>query len=113
MIGQTVAAAIGVWLMAAPAVLGYEDATASDVQRTLGPIAASIAIVAVFQATRGIRRANYLVGFALVAASLVVGGPLAAMINGVASGVAIGLLSTVEGRRTKQFGGGWRALVED
>lgn len=113
MIAQALAAVIGMWLMAAPAVLGYEGTAAADVDRVLGPIAASIAIVAVFQATRNIRRANLALALALVIAPFLFDHPSAALVNSIACGLLIGGLSLVRGRVSKRMAGGWRALVRD
>jgi hypothetical protein len=113
MIAQIIAAAVGMWLMASPAVLGYEGTAAADVDRILGPIAASIAIIAVFQATRNARRANLLIAVLLLVAPFVFEHTMAAAINSVACGVVIAGLSFVRGRITKQNGGGWRALISD
>jgi hypothetical protein len=113
MIAQVVAAGIGMWLMAAPAAIGYEGTAAADVDRILGPIAASIAIIAIFQATRNVRRANFLLAGLLLLAPFALGYPLAAAVNSVACGLIIGGLSFVRGRITKANGGGWRALIGD
>jgi hypothetical protein len=113
MIAQALAALVGMWLMAAPAVLGYQDTAAADVDRILGPIAASIAIIALFQATRNFRRANFGIALALLLAPFVFDHTMPAVINSVACGVLIAGLSFVRGRITKQNAGGWRALIED
>ena len=113
MIAQLAAAGVGIWLMAAPAVFGYGDATAADVDWALGPIAASIALVAVFEATRGFRRVNYVVAALLIVLPWLLDYPTAALLNSVASGIALAILSAIRGRRSKEVGGGWRALIDD
>lgn len=113
MIAQLAAAGIGIWLMAAPVVFGYADAAAANVDWTLGPIAASIALIAVFEATRGIRRANYAVAVLLIALPWLLGYPMTALVNSSVSGAALAVLSRIRGRRTKEVGGGWRALFDD
>lgn len=61
MIAPLVNVALGLWLMAAPAVLAYGGAAATS-DRIAGPIIASIAAVAVWDATRVVGRANALLG---------------------------------------------------
>ncbi|HEX2140808.1 MAG TPA: hypothetical protein VHK28_00860 [Candidatus Limnocylindria bacterium] len=112
MIWQVLAAAVGIWLMAAPAVLGYAGTPADDVDRILGPLAASIGLIAVTEATRGFRRANYLVALALGVLPWVLGYPTLAIVNSLASALALAVLASLNGRVEGRFGGGWRALVE-
>jgi hypothetical protein len=100
---------LGVWLMAAPAILGY-GTPASTVDRILGPLAASLAVVAMAEATRPVRHANLLLGLLLVVAPWVLGYPGTAALNSVAVGLAIGVLSRVRGSVKERFGGGWSAV---
>lgn len=97
---------IGVWLMAAPAVLGYGD-PAATVDRILGPVAASFAVVAMGEATRGVRHVNLVLGILLVLAPFVLGYPTHAAINSVVAGLAIALISRAGGEVKERFGGGW------
>jgi hypothetical protein len=103
------AAAIGVWLMAAPAVLGF-GGVAADVHRIVGPIATSLAIVAVAQVTRPVRWCNRVVGAALLGAAVVVDAPWIVAANLVVSGGALAALASVRGRIPDRFGGGWTAV---
>ncbi len=107
---QVLNAAIGIWLMAAPAVLRYGDpAQAND--RIVGPVAATFAIVAWWEATRSVRWANVPLGLWLLAAPWVLGyDATAATVNGVAAGLLLIVLATVEGKIENRFGGGWAAL---
>jgi uncharacterized membrane protein YtjA (UPF0391 family) len=100
---------LGIWLMAAPSVLGY-GAPAATSDRIVGPLVASVAFVALWEVARGLRWANLLLAIWLLAAPLTLGyGGVAA-----ASSLAAGLLllvsirnrGTVRGR----FGGGWAVL---
>jgi hypothetical protein len=106
--GRVLAAGVGLWLMAAPAALSF-GGVAADVHRIVGPLAASVAAVAMAQATRPVRWCNAVLGALLVGAALVVDAPRAAAANMVLSGVALAALATVAGRITDRFGGGWRA----
>ncbi len=104
------AAALGVWLMAAPAVLGYGGA-ASTSQRIAGPIVAAIAVVAMTEATRPLRWANLVTAAWLVVAPAVVAHDGTAAAVSMAAGALVGALACVRGRRRARLGGGWRAIV--
>ena len=104
-------AALGVWLMAAPAVLGYSGTAAATNDRIVGPVAASAAIIAMWEATRGLRRVNLLLGAWLIAAPWVLGHPDAAAWNSVLVGVATAAASLVRGRLTHRYAGGWAAVL--
>ena len=69
---------IGLWLMAAPAVLGYGE-PASTVDRIVGPIAASAAWISVWAVTRPIRWLGLPLGLVLITAPFLLGYPLPAM----------------------------------
>ncbi|HEX2030492.1 MAG TPA: hypothetical protein VHL78_03705 [Actinomycetota bacterium] len=108
-VAQAVAVVVGVWLMFAPAVLGYGGAPA-DNDRIVGPVAASIALIAIFEVVRGIRLVNLVSGAWLVASALLLGYPAAGAVSAVASGAALIALSIPGGERKNRYGGGWRAV---
>lgn len=97
---------LGVWLMAAPAVLGYTGA-AAIVDRILGPVAASLAITAMGEATRSVRHANLLIGVLLVAAPWVLGYATTPTINSMVVGAVMVAMSRIRGRMKEDFAGGW------
>lgn len=102
--------ALGIWLMAAPAVLGYGK-PASIHSHIAGPLAATFAIVAIWETTRQVRRLNLLLGLWLLVAPWILGGhPPAAAANSMAAGVLLAALSLVRGRISQQYGGGWSAV---
>jgi hypothetical protein len=103
---RLLAAGVGFGLMAAPAVLAF-GGVAADVHRIAGPLATSVAVVAMAQVTRPLRWCNAVLGAALVAAGLAIGGPLPAAANMVLAGSALAALAAVRGRITDRFGGGW------
>lgn len=105
---RVLAAAVGIWLMAAPAVLGFGGA-AADAHRILGPLAVTFAVVAMAQSTRPVRWCNAAVGAALAIVAVAVG-ELRPSANLLASGAALAGLSLVRGRITDRFGGGWSAV---
>ena len=107
---QRIAFGVGVWLMAAPALLSLGE-TAADVLHIIGPIAASVGFVAANEVTRGLRWLNVLTGLALVIAPVAFSFAPAALVVSLCSGVALIGLAFLGGRTTTRFGGGWRALL--
>ncbi|HET7274211.1 MAG TPA: hypothetical protein VFI91_03490 [Longimicrobiaceae bacterium] len=106
---RIVNAILGIWLMAAPAVLGYtEPAATSD--RIAGPLIAMAAIVAISGATRPVRRVNAALGVWLILAPLILGYGWTPAINSVAVGAVVAALSLIRGTVSDTFGGGWSAL---
>lgn len=102
---------IGIWLMAAPAVLRYGNPPAA-IDRTAGPTAAAIALVAISGATRPVRWLNLPIGLWLVAAPLIFGYDLKPLLNSTACGLAITALSVVKGKVSHSFAGGWSSLFK-
>lgn len=103
------AALAGIWLMASPAVLDYADpARAND--RIIGPVVASMAIIAIWEHTRPLRWVNVILGAWLLIAPWLLGHAPDARWNSLAAGALILALSLVKGTRTHQFGGGWSSL---
>jgi len=111
MTAALVSAAVGLWLMAAPAVLGYGGASA-DSDRVVGPLVATFAIAAASQSTRSVRWVNLLPGAWLILSPAWLGGPWTAAVNSVLSGIAVVALSTVRGRLSYRMGGGWGILFK-
>lgn len=103
-------AALGIWLMAAPDVLQY-SAPARTNDRIVGPIAATFAIIAIWEVTRGLRWVNVPLGVWLVVAPLILGyAQTGAIINSLIVGVVLASMAMLGGSVSKQFGGGWSAL---
>lgn len=107
---RILSAALGVWLMAAPAVLGYA-APAEVNDRIVGPVIATFAIVAISAVTRPLRRLNTVAGGWLLLAPWILGyGATAPTVNDMLVGVAVIAASLVKGKVTDTFGGGWSSL---
>lgn len=107
----------GLWLMAAPALLGYIGTPAEVNDRIVGPLIASFAFVAIWDITRGLRWVNTLLGLWLVVSPFLLGAWVAdwsfpATINSVLVGLYVAILSLVPGQVRHQFAGGWRSLLE-
>lgn len=106
---RLVNAALGIWLMAAPAVLGYgEPASTND--RIVGPIAASVAIIAIWEIARGLRWINLAIGLWLVVAPWVLGYETTATINSTIAGLLMAAAAPTGGKLKQRIGGGWSAL---
>lgn len=110
LIARIVAVVAGVWLMAAPAVLGYQG-VAADNDRIVGPIAGAFAFVACWEVLMAMRWATLPLGVWLVLAPLVLGyDDSAAWISSIVSGLVIAGAAWVGRDVRDQFGGGWRSV---
>lgn len=101
---------IGLWLMAAPAVLSYGP-PAADFHRIVGPTAAAVAAVAMAQATRSVRWINLLLGAVLVVGAWILDVEITAQVNGVISGLLMAVFTIPPGKFKHRLGGGWKALT--
>lgn len=110
MIARAANALLGIWLMSAPAVLGYGNPAANH-DHIAGPLAATFAIISVAEVTRSVRWMNVILGVWLLAAPWILGyrGP-APIVNSMVVGVLLGALGLVRGTVREQVGGGWRML---
>jgi hypothetical protein len=106
---QVVSMFLGLWLMAAPAVLGYGP-PAADVHRVLGPVAAAFALMAIWGHMRPLRWMNLLFGGLLVVVPFVFAFGTVATVNSVAIGLVLAGLGFVRGEVTERYGGGWSSL---
>ena len=102
--------ALGLWLMAAPAVLGYGDPAQIN-DRIAGPLAVACAVVAIWEATRPLRRGNLAIGFWLLLAPWILGyGAAVPTVNSLVVGALLLALALVKGRVENRFGGGGSVL---
>ena len=106
---QMLLTVVGLWLMAAPAMLGYAGRP-EDVDRLLGPLVVSVGVVASAGAVRGVRWLALPLAVCEVLAPFVWGYELVPAANAVVSGALIGVLAAMRGRVEDSYGGGWRAL---
>lgn len=107
---HVIAAAVGIWLMIAPTLLGFEGTPAEISHRIAGPLIATFSIIAWWQVLRAVRMTSAVAGAWLVIAPIVLGHPAAAAWNSVLSGLAVVGFSLIRGKVTTRYGGGWRAL---
>ncbi len=104
------AAALGLWLMAAPSILGYDDPARMN-DHVVGPIVASFAFIAVWEVMRGVGRVNLVLAAWLLVAPWVLGYEITAAVNSTVVALCLLLLASVGGSVTQSFGGGWASLV--
>ena len=110
---QVINALLGLWLMAAPAVLGA-DKTIANNDHIVGPLIASFAIISWWEATRVVRLYNVPLGLWLLVAPWVLGyDNTAAIVNDMLVGVVVIGLSFVKGKVEGKFGGGWSAIWKE
>lgn len=106
---QAVAALLGAWLMAAPAVLDYGGAAAVS-DRIAGPLVLSFGIIALWPVTRAIGRLHLLAAAWLVLAPWLLDYPAAAAVSSLFTGGLLAGLSSVRSRGAEPLAGGWRAV---
>lgn len=107
---QVVNTLLGLWLMAAPAVLQYGGAARTN-DHIIGPIVASIAAIAVANVTRGLRWCNVGAGAWLLIAPWLLDYPVVPTVNSLVMGILLVAFSLVRGKVKRQFGGGWKMLL--
>jgi hypothetical protein len=109
---QIINALLGIWLMASPAILGYSG-TGRINDLIVGPVAATSAIIAFWEVTRAVGKANVALGIWLIIASWVLGYESAIpVINEFVVGVAMVVFAMTRGKARAKFGGGWRSLMK-
>ncbi len=95
--------------MASPAVFDYADPARTN-DRIVGPIVASLAIIAMWDIARPLRWINVVLGAWLLIAPWLFAHPPHARWNSLAAGALVLGCSLVKGTRTHRFGGGWSSL---
>lgn len=97
-------AAIGVWLMSAPAALGIEQ-PAADSSHVVGALVVVVAVVSLAEVARSARFLNVGLGLWVIAAPwLLEGATPMSRANGVLTGLAVCLLSLPLGRLRDHYG---------
>ncbi|MBW3622258.1 MAG: SPW repeat protein [Armatimonadetes bacterium] len=103
-------AALGVWLMAAPDVLGYRGGAASS-DHLIGALIVTVAGIDTAEVARAGHFLNVLLGLWVAAAPFVLSGATpAARWNGIVAGVAVILLSLPRGPVRERYGG-WDRFI--
>ncbi len=103
-------AAIGLWLMASPAVFGTVD-RAADSDNIVGALVVTVAIIALSDVGRAARFLNVAFGAWIIASPwLLSGGTTSAAWNDVAAGIALILLSLPRGPVGERYGR-WQRFI--
>lgn len=100
----------GIWLVFAPAVLGYDDPAAAN-DRLVGPAVAGSAFVAIWGVLRPVRWLAAPFGLWLLLAPFVLGYEHSgAIVSSIVTGIVV-FVTTPPGKEDSgRFGGGWRSL---
>jgi hypothetical protein len=106
---QLLALGVAVGLIAMPHLVGLSDASVRALQ-ILAPIAAAIAAMAASAVLRGLRRLHLLLGPAIAAVPLLLGGEPLGLALTVAGGAALTALAFPGASDISALGGGWRAV---
>jgi len=107
---QVINAFLGTWLMASPAFFNYQG-TGRTNDLIIGPVAATFAIIAVWEVTRVVGKVNVMLGVWLVVAPWVLGyGNVTPVINDSIVGVTLIAMAMTPVETRGKFGGGWSSL---
>lgn len=80
MLARLATTLIGVWLMASPDVLGYEDPAAAS-HHIIGPLVVSLAVMAMWEVMDSVRLGNLLFGALLLIEPAIIEMPSAAALR--------------------------------
>lgn len=110
LVARGVGVLAGIWLIAAPAVIGYSGAAANN-DRIVGPIAAALAFVAAWPIAAALRWPTVPCGLWLIVSAIVIGSaePLAT-VSTIAAGLVITAAGFVGSDERHRFDGGWRTV---
>lgn len=101
---------LGLWLMTAPAILGYGSA-AGDNGHIIGPIIVTFSTISLWEATSAVQKWNYPFAIWLLLAPWVLGYNLSiAIVMDMVAGAMVFALSTVTSKKKNRYGGGWSSL---
>jgi hypothetical protein len=104
-------AALGLWLIAAPALFGSQGA-AADSDHLIGPLITTFAVIALAEVGRPVRFLNVLLGAWVVASPWVVpGASTAGAVNGLVVGLVVLMLSRPRGVVRERYAGWQRYIV--
>jgi hypothetical protein len=103
---------LGLWLMISPDLLQFED-VASDNYYIVGPLVLTFAITSIWEVNRSVRFFNTAAGIWLIASPFILDFQSrdSTWVT-LLTGFLITAFSFVKGRIKKNYGGGWRYLIE-
>ena len=108
---QLLNTALGIWLMAAPDVLGF-DGIAATHHHILGPLVASSAFVAVWEVLRPVRWVNVPFGLWLLLAPWAFDFTPDAALNSIVVGLLLMTFARIGDGVAQKYGGGWKVLFQ-
>ena len=100
---------VGVWLTAAPDVLGFDGFVKAN-NVICGALASAFATIAIWETTRGLRWLNFAIGLWLLVSLFIFGYAGLAFISNLVGGIMLVSFALIRGVMTQQAGGGWRSL---
>lgn len=107
-------AALGIWLILAARVIGYENSDAALIDGIIGPAMTVVSVVALWEFMAGLRWINVLLGCALVFSPLLYGSPTpSALANSVIVGLFAVGVSLLDRKPRRSYGGGWSSLWKE
>lgn len=110
---QVMVAALGLWLTAAPEVLGYGGPARIN-DWFLGPLIVSAAVVSWWEFMRPVRWVNVALGTWTAGFATVFNTSAPGRMSGLVCGFLIALLALRQGtHRPALFGGGWKAVLRE
>jgi hypothetical protein len=110
-IPQALSAALGIWLMMAPSLLGYTGTHAARVAWIVGPLVFTFATMSLWAVLRSMRWINVALGLAVSILGLALRSSTSDLFNHVVCGILVAVLSIPRGHLRHAFGGGWRSLL--
>ena len=113
-VARTLGVVTGLWLMVAPSVFDYVETTAEANDRIVGPVATSLAFIAVTEIGRALRWGTLPLGAWLLVAPFLLGyGMLDATVVDVTAGIVLIAVAPVRGTVEQRFAGSWSSLWRD
>lgn len=106
---RSISIAVGIWLAASADVFGFDGAAKANTV-ICGTLAATFAIVAVWETTRGLRWINFAIGIWLLASLLIFSYEGRALVSILIAGLLLITFSLMRGDIKQQTGGGWSSL---
>jgi uncharacterized membrane protein len=103
-------AAIGLWLMASPAAIGFAGYSRADMRLT-GPIVFTLSVLAVWPATRWFARLNAFAGFWLMIGGILLQAPHMLQLSNILFGAVLVALAVFPGNTARQIGNGWIGIL--
>ena len=110
---QWIVAVLGIWMMFVPSIFEFDQGALYSA-RIVGPFVATFATVAVWECSRNLRLVNIPLGIWIAASVIFIDHPTMGIVNNLAAGALIVLLSFVQGKfDANKYGGGWKMLWGD